>query len=55
MYLMFDSKDNAYSLKNEGADLEKILMEAIRNNPAKYLGKGETKNNPYSPCIITIM
>ncbi|MCK5412753.1 MAG: hypothetical protein KAI57_00045 [Candidatus Pacebacteria bacterium] len=41
MYILFNEKNKSYSLKNEHK-LEEVLIEVIKNNPAKHLGKGET-------------
>lgn len=41
MYIMFTSNSAIYPLEQK-VELERVLMEAIKMNPAEHLGKGET-------------
>lgn len=43
MYLLFNTSDKTYYLSESNKDkLSMVLLDAIQNNPAEYLGKGET-------------
>lgn len=43
MYLLFNTGDKSYQLDDKGKNsLSEILLEAIGNNPAQHLGRGET-------------
>lgn len=43
MYLLFNTADKSYHLSDENKEeLSVILLDAIKNNPAQYLGRGET-------------
>lgn len=41
MYILFVENKSRYTLKDT-KELEKVLLSAIKNNPAKHLGKGAT-------------
>ena len=41
MYVMFNDNEKSYNLDNK-VKLERILLDVIKENPAKHLGKGET-------------
>lgn len=41
MYIMFNSSERSYEL-NQKDELELVLLDVIKNNPAENLGKGDT-------------
>ena len=41
MYILFNERNESYKLKNKD-ELEKTLIDVIKNNPAEHLGRGET-------------